>query len=124
MITNETPDRLSQLCDTIVSAGDELADLVRGLSTEADQQLAEAALAFVAEHGKDKQNAAIYASYQQAHDRLVKLAIAASNIKEVAQRANTFRQKSAWWGGLMERGQQSGDIRLVCDGASNEEKSD
>lgn len=117
MIDNTTTERIAQLGATIASSSEELERLFRDLSAEADGQLAAAAAAFVAEHG-DTSKGPLFASYADAHAALLKAAVAASNIREMAARATTLRSKCTWWSGVCGRGQMGNDIRHVCQTAT------
>ena len=99
MINENTQNRVAELGEIIANASEELAQLLRDISTEADEQLAAAAAMYVAEHGKDNGGIAnrLMSSYRQAHRGLLDASVNASNIQEMAERANTLRSKCDWW---------------------------
>lgn len=99
MINDKTQNRMAELGAIIANASEELAQLLREVSEEADNQMAAAAAAFVAEHGKDNGGVSnrIMASYRDAHRKLLDASVHASNIHEMAERANTLRHKCEWW---------------------------
>lgn len=110
MIDHKTPARIQELGDQIAAAALELEQIYRDLSTEADAKMAVAAQAFLTAHA-DRQP--LHATYRAAHDGLLHASIAASNIRETAERAVTLRSRSTPWGGQQSR-QHIKDLTLVC----------
>ncbi len=99
MINDKTQNRMAELGEIIANASEELAQLLREVSEEADKQLAAASAEFLAEHGKDNGGVSnrLMASYREAHRKLLDASVHASNIHEMAERANTLRHKCDWW---------------------------
>lgn len=115
MIDNGTPDRIAQLGTTIADATAELEQLFRALSAEADAQLAQAAQAFLEQHGNPTDtNRTLLASYVEARGRLLAASVAAGNIADLSKRSTTARHQGAWWGSLMGSRSVANDVRAVC----------
>lgn len=114
-INETTPAQIEALGNSIASAAEQLEQIFRQLSAQADSQLVEAARAFIAEH-ESNPNPNL-ASYNQAHEALLKAAIAASNIKERGKRSTTLRSRCAPWEGESGRQDQS-DLALVIEKAT------
>ena len=118
MIDSNTPDRIGELGQQVAAASAELTAIFTELSCEADSQLALAAAAFVQVHGAGTNPAAqrLRADYRTARQALLAASVAAANIHEMAERANTLAHKCVWWKtGATGRGQMAGDITRVCD---------
>ena len=114
MLTQNTPERLAELCQTLDAASTEIYQLLSLLSSEADASMASAAEEFSAAYS-DTEHGPLYASYAQAHDGLLKAAVCASNLRELAGRANTLRSKVSWWSGSFSGKRQPSDIATAME---------
>jgi len=111
-IDEKTIARIEELGDLIAASSEELERLVRDLSAGADAVMYAAARKF-AERYEAGPNP-ITADYNEAHDRLLKAAVAASNLKEKARRANTLRSRCTPWASTGGHGgQEKRDIDFV-----------
>lgn len=114
MINRTTPDELIAVGQTIVTSAARLEELLLALSKEADAQFAAASHAFIIQHAKPGPNRHIYAEYKGAFEEAVASAVAASNMRELAERGTTLRSKCAWWN-LADRRQTIAEIRRLCE---------
>lgn len=111
-IDQKTIARIEELGNLIAASSEELERLLGDLSAGADAVMHAAARKF-AERYEAGPNP-IMADYNEAHDRLLKAAIAASNLKEKARRAETLRSRCAYWASTgYHRGQEKRDIDFV-----------
>lgn len=111
MINETTKDRVAQLGEIIAGATNELSEILKAISQEADEQLAAAAAEFLKEHGSTDPVKSLMASYAKAHRALFDASVHAANLRELADRGNTLRHKCEWWKLLAALKQDSG-IRL------------
>lgn len=112
MINDKTAARILELGQNLWAAGDELNRVFGELSSEADAQLAATAQAFVTQYATN--NSPVWHAYVDAHKALLKAAVAAANIRDMAERANSLSGKTAFWANIGGRGQVPSDIRHVC----------
>lgn len=94
MITPQTKERLAKLAAIITEVSVDLDELLAELMGEADNHLDCAAAEFSKQHAIGSYNSS---AYSQAHAELVAMAVAASNIKELVQKARAFRHSSQTW---------------------------
>lgn len=116
MINKPSFDSITALGRDFIRAAEKLEEGLRGLSAEADAQLAEAAEAFLTEH-RNTNKGPTYATYAQAHRELAKASVAALNIRETLDTAVKARNDSRAFVRLQAGGQFTGDMRRVCDNA-------
>lgn len=114
MIPQNTPERLATLCQTLDAASTEIHQILSLLSSEADASLASAAEVFLAEFS-DPDRGPLYASYVGAHEDLGKASACASNLRELAGRANTLRSKIMWWKAGFGGDRQPSDIATALE---------
>ncbi|MCA9802521.1 MAG: hypothetical protein KC777_11180 [Cyanobacteria bacterium HKST-UBA02] len=107
----KTIARINELGTIIANSADEIERLIRQLSQDADAVMAETAARFLELHQAGVKP--IMADYHNAHERLVKAAIAASNMREKANRAGTLRSRCGPWaeGGCSR--QERSDIEFI-----------
>lgn len=122
-INNKTPERLADLTQTISDTSRELEQLFYELTEEADDQMASAAQAFIAEHA-DPNRLPFHGSYVDTHRSLVKATIAASNIRELSKRATDLHFDCASCGNDLQGKQHASDIRAVCERTAPAEGAD
>ncbi len=114
MINRTTPEELIELGKTIIAASQRLEELLIDVSKQADAEFAAQSHAFIIEHAKTGENRRIRADYSRAHANAIAAGVAASNLRDLADRASTLRQKCAWWNMDGQR-QVMAELKLICD---------
>ncbi|MGD9681075.1 MAG: hypothetical protein AB7W16_07825 [Candidatus Obscuribacterales bacterium] len=103
--------RINELGAIIANSAEEIERLIRQLSRDADAVMAETAARFLELHQSGVKP--IMADYHNAHERLVKAAIAASNMREKANRASTLRHRCGPWADGGSSRQERSDIEFI-----------
>ncbi|HEY9774450.1 MAG TPA: hypothetical protein V6C81_11665 [Planktothrix sp.] len=96
MSTNPKLEQLKTLGQTLAGTSNELDKLLSELASQADLKLVAAAREFVASY-EDPSRGPLYVHCNRARQTLTQMAIAASNIKELADGARTLRTQCAEW---------------------------
>lgn len=115
MITSQTATRAEQLGKTLAKSALELEGILREVALAADQQMSEAARAFLAERDRlaDKADPSIYSDYSRLHQELLTATVAATNVRDLTNRAITMRAKAEWWSKLTGRPHETTPIQGV-----------